>query len=138
MEHTNNFHIILVEKGKQQKMHERAVLIKQLKPGNEIPANPLHADWMIVIIIVAAFLYSLVKSSSKGLFPGFARFFLFRGVNDPSSKDFDGLFHWQSTIFNLVSFLIIALFCFSAASYYNFIPSGIKGNYYMVNCPGNN
>jgi hypothetical protein len=52
---------------------------------------------------------------------------LFRGINDPFSRDIGGLFHWQSTILNLISFLIIALFSYSAASYNDFIPFGIKG-----------
>jgi Domain of unknown function (DUF4271) len=121
------FPFIFTEKVRQQEREEKALLIKQLKPGNDIPPQPLHADWMILIIIVVVFLYSLVKDVSRNLSPGFSRFFLFRGVNDPVSRDSGGLFHWQSTILNLISFLVIGLFGYSAASFYNLIPIGFKG-----------
>jgi hypothetical protein len=121
------FPFIFTEKVRKQQTEEKAFLIKHLKPGNDLPTYPLHTDWMILIILVAVFLNSLVKRTSGSLSPGFARFFLFRGINDPVSRDTGGLFHWQSTILNLISFLIIGLFGYSAASYYNFIPTGFKG-----------
>ena len=115
------------EKVKQQQKEDRVVLIKHLKPGIELPSHPLHTDWMVLIIIVAALLYSLVINTSRNLSHGFARFFLFRGINDPVSRDLGGLFHWQSTILNLISFLILGLFGYSAGSYYKLIPAGFKG-----------
>jgi hypothetical protein len=115
------------EKIIQKKMEDRAFLMKQLKTGDDLPVNPFHADWIIIIIIAAAFLYSLVKTTSKGLIPDFGKFFLFRGINDPASRDIGGLFHWQSTLLNLSSFFIIGLFGYLTASYYNFIPAGFKG-----------
>jgi hypothetical protein len=81
---------------------------------------------MILIIIGAAFLYSIVKATYKNISPGFSRFFLFRGINDPVSRDINALFHWQSTILNLISFLIIGLFGYCVASYYKVIPSGFS------------
>jgi len=121
------FPFIFTEKVRQRQMEEKTLLIKHLKPGNDLPSHPLHADWMILLILVAAFLYSLVKKTSGTMSTGFVRFFLFRGINDPVSRETGGLFHWQSTILNLVSFLIIGLFVYSAASYYDFIPAGFKG-----------
>src|SRR5512133_361573 len=121
------FPYILTEKARQLKMEERALLTKHLKPGQELPPHPLHADWMIIIILVAAFLFSVIRSSSKSLSRGFSRFFLFRGINDPVSRDSGGLFHWQSTVLNLISFFIIGLFGYSAAAYYDIIPAGSKG-----------
>ena len=121
------FPFIFTEKVRQHQMEEKALLIKHLKPGNDMPDHPFHTDWMIIIIIIAAFLYSLVKTTSKRVFPDFTRFFLFRGINDPSSRDTGGLFSWQSTILNLSSFIVIGLFGYSAATYYNFIPAGFKG-----------
>jgi hypothetical protein len=121
------FPYVLTEKAMQRKMEERALLIKQLKPGKILAPHPLHADWMIIIIFVAAFLFSLIRSTSNTLSYGFAKFFLFRGVKDPVSRDSSGLFHWQATIMNLISFFIIGLFGYSSASYYNLIPSGSKG-----------
>jgi hypothetical protein len=59
--------------------------------------------------------------------PDFEKFFLFRGINDPGSRDKGGLFQWQSTILNLSSFLITGLFGYLAASYFDFIPAGFRG-----------
>jgi len=121
------FPFILIEKANQHKSEERAQLIKQLKEGKELPSHPLHTDWIIIVIIFAAFLFSLVKSVSKSMFPYFERFIAFKGKKDSISRDVSGLFHWQSTILNLVSFLIIGLFSYSVASFYDFIPLGLKG-----------
>ena len=121
------FPLVFTEKVKQQQIEEKTLLIKHLKPGEDLPPHPFHADWMILIIIVAASLFSLVRKTSGTVSSGFARFFMFRGINDPVSRDSGGLFHWQSTILNLISFIVIGLFCYSAASYYDFIPTGFKG-----------
>jgi hypothetical protein len=121
------FPFIFIENARQKDIKERALLVKHLRSGNDIPANPLHSDWIILIILVAAFLSSLVRSTSGSLSSGFGRFFLFRGINDPVSRDLGGLFHWQSTVLNLISFLIIGLFGYFAASYYYLVPTGTKG-----------
>jgi Domain of unknown function (DUF4271) len=121
------FPFIFTEKVLQQQAEEKVFLIKQLKSGADLPAHPLHTDWMIVIILLAAFLYSLNKATSKRIMFDFDKFFLFRRVNDPGSRDKGGLFQWQSTILNLSSFLITGLFGYLAASHYAFIPLGFKG-----------
>jgi hypothetical protein len=121
------FPFIFTEKVLQQQAEEKAFLIKQLKSGTDLPAHPLHTDWLIIIILLAAFLYSLIKATSKRIMLDFDKFFLFRQINDPGSRDKGGLFQWQSTILNLSSFLITGLFGYLAASYYDFIPSGFKG-----------
>jgi hypothetical protein len=121
------FPFILADQGRLHQIEERAYLVKHLKPGKVLPSQPLHTDWMIIIILLSAFLFSLVKSSSKRMMPYFERFFISRGLNESTSRDVTGLFHWQSTILNLISFLIIGLFGYSVASYYAVIPTGITG-----------
>ncbi len=121
------FPFVFTEKVRQQQIEAKAHLIKQLKPGTDLPVNPLHSDWMILIILLCVFLFSLVKKMSGRLSQSFSRFFLFRGINDPVSRDLGGLFHWQSTILNLVSFIIIGLFGYSVASYFDILPGGFKG-----------
>jgi hypothetical protein len=116
-----------IDNVRQHEMKEKTILIQHLKPGNVRPPNPLHADWMIFVILVAGLLYSVVRSSSTHPSSGFGRFFLFRGINDHVSRDLGGLFHWQSTILNFISFLIIGLFGYCAASYFDLIPTGSKG-----------
>jgi hypothetical protein len=116
-----------IEKNRKVSDEAETALIKQLKPGLDLPQQPHHNDFIIVVILCAAFLYSIIRSSSHSLFLVVSRFFLFRGINDPSSRDVGGLFHWQATIINLVSFLIIGLFFYSAAEYYNVIPPSMVG-----------
>jgi Domain of unknown function (DUF4271) len=121
------FPYIFIDKVRQQKAEEKTTLINHLKPGDDLPSHPLHADWIILLIIVAATLFSLIRKAKGTLSPGLAKFFLFRGINDPVSRDFGGLFHWHSTILNLISFIIIGLFGYTAVSYFNLIPAGFKG-----------
>jgi hypothetical protein len=130
---SDKFPFIFTEKNRLKTEEARASLIKHLKPGQKIPDQPLHDDWIIGIIMVAAFIYSLIGATSKSVLPGVARFFMLRGVTDTSSaRDGGGLFHWQATIINFVSFLIIGLFAYSAGVYYNFIPSGINDILFWV------
>ena len=121
------FPFVFIEKGRKKELESRALLIKHLKTGTDMPAQPFHSDWRIIIILVVAILFSLIKSTIKNILPDITRFFMLRGKNDPVSRDIGGLFNWQSTILNLISFFIIGLFAYSAASYYNFIPPDSKG-----------
>jgi Domain of unknown function (DUF4271) len=131
--YNKQFPFIFTDKVWRQQMEEKTLLTKLLKSGSDLPDHPLHNDWMILIILGAVFLYSIVRTTYKGVSHGFSRFFLFRGINDPVSRDIGGLFHWQSTILNLISFLIIGLFAYSVASYYDFIPFGFRGiNFWLI------
>ncbi len=121
------FPITFTENNRLKAAEERATLLSHLKPGQNISVEPFHDDWVILTIVVASFLYSLIISTSKTMFPGVTRFFLLRGINDPASRDIGGLYHWQQTIQNLVSFVIISLFAYSVASYYDLIPHGFSG-----------
>lgn len=121
------FPFVFIEKNKRQQAEDQTILINSLKPGIELPAQPLHTDWMIVIIIVSAFLFTLVRQSSGTFSAGFSRFFLFRGINESKSRESSALFYWQSTVINLVSFLVIGLFGYSVAAYYEVIPEGSRG-----------
>jgi len=126
------FPFIFIEKNKQIHCKARKSILKHLRHGQDIPVQPLHNDWIIIIIIVVSFLFSVIRTSSRNPLPGITRFFLFRGVNDPSSRDISELFHWQSTILNLCSFLIIGLFAYNAGTYYNLIPESIGGIIFWI------
>jgi len=132
LESSSRFPFLFTEKTRQIQIETRASLIKSLKPGQDLLSQPFHDDWIIGIIFIAAFLFSLIRATSKSMFPEVTRFFLFRGINDPSSRDIGKLFHWQSTLLNLISFLIIALFIYFVASYYNLIPSGISSLFFWL------
>ena len=126
----NIFPFNFIEKNRQRLREEKIILEKHFKSGQNLPVQQLHEDWIILIILITAFLYSIIRTTSKSMLTGAGKFFLFRGVNDSSSRDIGGLFYWQSTILNLSSFLITALFAYFAASYYNFIPPGISGIFF--------
>ncbi|MEI6049484.1 MAG: DUF4271 domain-containing protein [Bacteroidota bacterium] len=130
----NKFPILFTEKTRQMQFKARTSLIKHLKPGQDLPSQPLHNDWMIGIILVCAFLFSLIRTTSKSILPGVVSFFLFRGIKDSSSREIDGLFHGQPKILSLISFFIIGLFAYCAASYFNVIPAGSRGIYFWLIC----
>jgi hypothetical protein len=123
----NRFPFVFTEKNMKRENALKSVLTKHLKDGKEIPVRPFHEDWIILVVLVAAFLYSSIRTFSRNLFPEIIRFFSFRGVGDPGSGDIGEVYHWQSTVVNLISFFNIALFIYCAASYYDFIPAGVSG-----------
>jgi hypothetical protein len=100
------------------------VLIKHLKEGEEMPSRLLNNDWTLLILLVAAFLISVVRDASQGFKP-VLNFFLFRGFKNDSREN--DLFHWQSTLQNLISFFIISLFIYKIASYNSLVPDGFNG-----------
>ncbi len=100
-------------------------IIKPLKEGSKLPENNLHYDWITALVFLSVLLYLFVRKTTRSIFTELSRFFLFRGINEPSSRDTGSLFFWQSTILNFVSFLVIGLFAYCAAAYYDFIPENI-------------
>ena len=123
----NGFPLKFIEKNRRREAESNALLIKSLREGEEVPKRPFHEDWIIFLILIAAFFYSSLPLYSKKLFPGATRFFLFRGVGDPEARETTELFHWQSTIFNLVTFFNLALFIYCIALYYALIPENFSG-----------
>jgi hypothetical protein len=124
---SDNFPFLFTRKNRQMKEDSFTSISTHLKPGKILPVKPLHEDWITGIILLAAFLFALVSSVSKNMLPGLSKFFLFRGINDFSSKDVAGMLYWQSNFLNLISFLIISLFGYSAASWYGMLPAGFSG-----------
>ena len=130
--HRDKFPFLFTGKNRQIQEEAKASLVKHLRTGEEIQLRSLHDDWIILIILCATFLFAIIRKSSDNIFQGVEKFFLFRGVNNPSSRDIGGLFTWESTIRNLISFFILGLFCYTAASYDNIIPSGISGIIFWI------
>ena len=126
-ESVNKFPFQFIENNRQIQSEKRAILLKHLRSGQELPSQPLHDEWIIGIILIVAFLFSVIRASSKTALPEITRFFLLRGSIDLSSRNTSGLFHWQSTILNLISFLTISLFAYCTAFYYGVIPNNSSG-----------
>lgn len=123
---TDRFPFVFVEKNVARHTEARASLSVHLKPGEEIADRPFHHDWLLAIILIAGFLYSVIHTTSRTMLPEVTRFFFFRGINDPSSRDIGGLFNWQATLLNLITFFNIGLFLYYAAEWYDIIPGGIS------------
>jgi hypothetical protein len=124
--HTDKFPFLFTLKNKQIQVEAKSSLVKHLRDGTDIPLSLLHDDWMIILIVTIAYLFAIVRKSSDNILQGVQRFFLFRGINDASSRDLGALFSWESTAKNLMSFIVLALFGYLAASYYNAIPSSVN------------
>lgn len=117
--------INLAAKTRTRLVESKEVLLKHLKEGEEVPSRSVNNDWTLLILLVAAFLISLVRDASKGFKP-VRDFFLFRGIKNYDSRDND-LFHWQATIQNLISFFTISLFFYKTASIFNMLPDNFNG-----------
>jgi hypothetical protein len=111
---------------------QNLTLIGDLRDGEAIPEKPLHHDWMIGVVLIAAYLYMIVRTKSRSIIPEMARFLMFRGITESVSRDIGSVFTWQSTVLNFISFLIMSLFGYCAADFYEFIPSGIPSFVFML------
>ncbi|HAM11264.1 MAG: hypothetical protein A2X05_09055 [Bacteroidetes bacterium GWE2_41_25] len=122
----NLFPYLFTDKTRQMYSDRKASVEKHLKAGENMPRKLFHDDWNIGIILAALLLFSLVSATKKSFLPDTARFFLFRGTKEDSSRDVMGIFQWQTTILNLSSFFIIALYSYFAAKYFSLIPPQIS------------
>ncbi len=110
----------------------RADLVRHLKTGTELAKDPFQNDWMLPVILLTVFLYGVVYSESIKFFRGIIKFATLGGINEPVSRDMGGLFQWQSTLFNLASFVNISLFAFLTALWYGFVPFEAKKTVYWL------
>jgi hypothetical protein len=100
-------------------------LIKNLRDGQALALKPLNHDWITAVIFFAAWLFLVVKQSTRSMWPEITRFLFLRGINEPISRDIGSLFYWQSTIINFISFLVISIFIYCAAAWYDILPTGL-------------
>jgi hypothetical protein len=117
--------INLSEQSQKIKTEQRTSLEHSLRNGELVTTGPLNKDFAIIILLAAVFLLTIVRSSLKNFQP-VTRFLLFRGINEPSSGDTNVLFHWQTTLLNLVAFFIIGLFACQAMAISGGMPGGMS------------
>jgi hypothetical protein len=125
--HQDKFPILFTSRNREIQDKAKAVLEQHLKAGNERPVIPLHDDWIILVIFVSAVLFGLIRRSSLELIHSVERFFLFRGIGEPVSRDTGSLLNWDSTLKNLLSFLSLGLFGYAAAAWYDVLPATLPG-----------
>jgi len=123
----NSFPILFIKRTSQIYTERKTSTEKHLRDGEIIPHKLFHYDWVTGILLAAIILFSIVAGTTKSLLRGMTRFFLFRGTGEEKARDFPGIFQWKSTIINLSSFLIIGLFVYYAALYYELSPPDVEG-----------
>ncbi len=116
--------INLSEQAKGTRAEQKLFLEKNLKSGEMVPDGQLNSDFVVIILLASVILLTLVRSSLKSFQP-VTRFFLFRGISEKASGDTNVLFHWQSTLLNLMAFFIISLFAYQAVTIQGGMPGGI-------------
>jgi hypothetical protein len=85
------------------------------------------SDFVLIVVMSSVLIFTLVNITSRNLLPQAAKFMFMRGISDSARKDSRTLFKWQSTLLNLASFMILSVFCYSAAATYGALPSGMQG-----------
>jgi hypothetical protein len=120
---------VIVEEHPQATIAPYFYTEKQEAPGIGIPFvdNPLHGDWITSLFIAALVIYAIVAAFSRQLFSEIIRSFRVR-TSAYKASDTHGIFSWQATIANLVSFINLSVFIyFHTVIYGNWIPVGIDG-----------
>jgi len=120
----------------QLQVEKRLSIVQNLKEGEPLPQKFFSEGWVVFIIATTAFIYGLVHSKSKMFHPGIERFFLMKGSSERSTREISGLFNWQTTILNLVSFSVLGLFAFTASVYFGIVPSSVSGLVFWLICLG--
>lgn len=111
-----------IKENVKRKAEAQLQLEKHLKEGRELPDGSFNNDWLILVIVIVIFLYGLIGTVSRKTFQELIRFFNFRNIGDQSSADSGVIFHWESTLINLVSFISISLFAWCCSVFYEIIP----------------
>jgi len=130
------FPFVFTEINRKVQLENRAILVKQLKDGDQIPEGQYHVDWIVAFLLVSAFSYAVVRSTSGNIFRGVWRFISFRGINESGSRDTDALFQWNSTLLNLASFINLSLFGYLITIRYHLSFQEIKGFLVWLICLG--
>ncbi len=126
-DHSLYFPFSLTGKIETKENQKTGIITSGLHEGRVIKPQPFNDDWIIIIVLAAAFIYPTLSAFPGRLFHNVKTFLLFKGIGDPSSRERGVFFNWQTILINIVSFWCTALFAYCTADYYNFYPFGISG-----------
>jgi hypothetical protein len=126
-DNTDKFPYTFIRENTIRRIEARQILDIHLKDGGSLPVKPFHDDWIILVLVSVLFIYGVIRMVSKKAIPELGRFFFFRNIGDPVSRDAGELFHWESVLINLVSFINIALFAYCGTVYYEVMPPEFSG-----------
>ncbi len=126
-EHSSRFPFSFLESTKNTQYSPVLPFTENLKDGQAMPGKPFNTDWIIILVVISAFIYSALSAFHGKFIHNIKSFILFKGIGEQSARDSGSLFHWQSGIINIVSVSGSALFFYLTAAFYEFIPFGISG-----------
>ncbi len=126
-DHSIFFPFSFIGKSENKENQQTGMITTGLREGRPVEPQPFNHDWIIIIALASAFIYSTLSAIPGKLFHNAKTFLLFKGIGDPSSRERGSFFQWQTILINIVSFSGAALFAYSAADYFNFYPFGISG-----------
>jgi hypothetical protein len=130
--HLQDFPYLFTEINRKISEEIRADLVKHLRSGNDLPSDPFHNDWILPVILFSVFIYGTIKGESAKFFRAILKFISLRGINETTSRDIGSFFQWQSTLFNLASFINISLFGFIISVWYDIFPFDISSVVYWL------
>lgn len=116
---SDRFPTLYLRSSRLLKQQQYYALKQQLREGKEYERENKFGDWTLIIIVISAFLFSVIRSHSRTLIQNIFKSVTFTGFRNDISRDIGGLFQWQSTIINLASFLNISLFAYLIMNYLN-------------------
>jgi hypothetical protein len=111
---------------------KKVELIKHLRSGDELVSDIFHNDWILPVILLTVLFYGVIKAESMKFFKGILKFISFHSINESASRDIGILFQWQSTLFNLASFISISLFAFLSTRCYDILPERKGFIYWLI------
>jgi hypothetical protein len=121
----DGFTSLFIKSSQRLKQEKYTILQQQVKEGENVQSDNIYSDWILFIILASAFLFSLIRSTSRSIIYNIFKSISYLGFRNDISWDIGGLFHWQSTVTNLASFLNISLFIYYIQHYYNLITAPI-------------
>jgi hypothetical protein len=130
--HLQDFPFSFTEINREKNETTRADLLSHLRNGNDLPENPFHNDWALPVIIFSVIIYGIIKAEAGKFFRSILKFISLRGINETSSRDIGFAFQWQSTLFNLASFISISLFAYFTSVLYDIFIIDVSGIIYWL------
>jgi len=126
------FPFTFIKKSEDRGSGKAGIITSNLREGKEFEQEPFRDDWIIIIVLASAFIYSTLSAFPGRLFHNIKAFLLFRGIGDPASRERGMFLQWQSILANAVSFSGTALFAYLTADYHSFYPNGLSGILFWI------
>jgi len=123
----NFFPFGYIDISKKNQISSTSIITSHLRDGKEVPQRPFSENWIILLIVISAFIYSSISIYSGKQINNIKSFLLFKGIGDPASREISAFSRWNILILNLVTFVNLSLFVYMAIDYNDFKFSGISG-----------